>query len=69
MKMMKDLFFYMYYRTARFYKFFGEYGYESVGMIILLGSFSFYFIAILYFLFTFPCLDELAGLLFLYLLQ
>lgn len=53
----------MYYRTANFYKFIGEYGYESAGMIILLGSFSFYFIAILHFLFTFfdlPYLDELS---------
>ena len=54
----------MYYRTARFYKFFGENGYESVGMIILLGSFSFYFIAILFFLsllFNLPFYDDLAG--------
>ena len=58
----------MYYRTAKFYKFFGENGYESIGMIILLGSFSFYFIAILYFLslfFKLPFHDELAGAIIL----
>ena len=47
---MKDLFLYLYYRTARFYKFFGEWEPESVGMIVCLVFTSFYIDAVIIFL-------------------
>lgn len=44
---MKDLFLYMYYRTARFYKYFGQWDPESVGMLIYLAFISNYINAII----------------------
>lgn len=47
---MKDLFLYMYYRTARFYKYFGQWDPESVGMLVYLAFISFYINAVIIFL-------------------
>lgn len=44
---MKDLFLYMYYRTARFYKYFGQWDPESVGMLVYMAFISNYISAII----------------------
>ena len=50
---MKELFLYMYYRTARFYKYFGQWDPESVGMLIYLAFISNYINAIIILLYYF----------------
>ena len=50
---MKELFLYMYYRIARFYKYFGEWDPESVGMLVYMIFISNYINAIIILLYYF----------------